>query len=209
MGKLKEKLDLIGQRFGRLIVIDKAPNYVLPSERIKSQWLCRCDCGNTKIIKTDYLRCGSTRGCGCLQRETNVAANTTHNGTHTRLYKVWKGIKQRCCNPNATSYKFYSGRGIKICAAWENSFSEFKNWALDNGYDMNAEYGDCTIDRIDVNGDYSPKNCRFVSLKKQSRNRSSNHIVTIHGVSKCIADWKDILHISGYQIKKLAQDTEV
>lgn len=110
-------------------------------------------------------------------------------GRRERLYAVWNMMKQRCGDPNNKSYKNYGGRGVSVCDAWKNSYKEFRDWALANGYDDNAETHKCTIDRIDNNGDYCPENCRFVSAKEQSRNTRRNRIITYNGETKTLAEW--------------------
>lgn len=94
-----------------------------------------------------------------------------HGGCYDRLYKVYANIKNRCYNENSNDYQYYGARGIKICAEWLNDYTAFKKWAYANGYNDSAQYGQCTIDRIDVNGNYEPSNCRWVSMSIQSKNR--------------------------------------
>ena len=106
-----------------------------------------------------------------MKAERNKNYFGTHNGSKERLYGVWIDIKKRCYNPKYKQYKDYGGRGIQMCDEWRNSYSAFRNFALNNGYDPNAKFGQCTIDRIDVNGDYCPENCRFVDMKVQRHNR--------------------------------------
>ena len=102
-------------------------------------------------------------------RETGVFEKT-HGMKNTRIYRVWCSMKERCYNLNNKSYKNYGGRGIKVCSEWKDSFVSFFLWASENGYNRDAKYGECTLDRIDFNSDYSPENCRFVSIKNQNRN---------------------------------------
>lgn len=170
MSKLLTK-DLAGRRFGRLTVIKRSGT----SKSHSVVWLCRCDCGNLCEISSTCLIHGHTRSCGCygIERRTaaSVAANKTHGMSKDRLYTVWSSMKQRCGNPNAHEYENYGGRGISVCDEWSSSFEAFCEWAYSHGYDPNAPRGKCTIDRIDVNGNYEPSNCRFVDMKVQCRNR--------------------------------------
>lgn len=177
-GCCKQFKDITNQRFGRLVAIkcvsrDKA-----------ARWLCKCDCGNEKVILGTSLRNGSTKSCGCINRENarqNGLNSATHHETKTRLYGVWLGIKRRLYNPHTKKYPIYGGRGITMCDEWKNDFVKFRTWAMENGYDPNAPYGKCTIDRIDVNGNYEPSNCRWVDLKVQANNRRKENI--LHGKS--------------------------
>lgn len=107
----------------------------------------------------------------------------------TKLYRVWRGMINRCCNPRMIYYQRYGGRGIKICQEWLNSFDSFEKWAYSTGYDEKAKRGECTIDRIDTNGNYEPSNCRWVSMKEQQNNRSNNHYVEIDGKTMTLSEW--------------------
>lgn len=163
--------DLTNNKYGRLIVV----SYAGKTKDRHSKWLCKCDCGNEVIISGNSLTRGHTQSCGCLQKERTAKARYKHGGRSQhnnteRLYYVWAEMRSRCNNKNNKEYQFYGGKGVKVCKDW-NDYSSFRKWALQNGYDKNADYGKCTIDRIDNNGNYEPNNCRWVSMAVQNANK--------------------------------------
>ena len=160
-------MDLTGQRFERLTVLKRGEN----GHRGKVYWLCQCDCGSEIAVRGDHLRKGLIRSCGCLSNETRSQVHRTHGGSHTRLYRVYRTMLARCFNPKNYEYAAYGGRGIRVCDAWKEDYVAFRDWALANGYDEAAPYGECTIDRIDVNGNYEPSNCRWTTMAEQQRNK--------------------------------------
>jgi hypothetical protein len=164
MGKL---VDLTGCKFGRLTVIKKA-GY---TKKYSVLWQCKCECGGETITTSANLNNGNTKSCGCLQKEKAVTSNITHGCCHERLHGIWTAMKSRCYNPHNKRYKYYGERGISVCDEWSNSYSVFRKWALANGYDENAPRGVCTIDRIDVDGNYEPSNCRWVDNKTNAQNK--------------------------------------
>lgn len=167
---MKRLIDLTGRQFGRLTVIKRVEGNIR-----HPQWLCKCECGNESIVFGTNLRRGTTASCGCLGREKaaeQMRINmSTHGKSSSRLYYVWIAMKNRCYRETDKAYENYGGRGIKICDEWLHDFKSFYDWAMANGYDENAPRGQCTLDRIDVNGNYCPKNCRWVDMKIQRNNR--------------------------------------
>lgn len=160
-------IDMTGQRFGRLLVKERGKN----GKRGKVYWRCQCDCGKEVSVRGDHLRDGRVHSCGCYNSEVTTERHTTHGYYYTRLYKVYRTMLARCNNPKNTNYVHYGGRGIAVCEEWKHDFLAFRTWAIANGYDETAERGNCTIDRIDVNGNYEPSNCRWVSMLVQAKNK--------------------------------------
>lgn len=200
MGKV---YDLTGQKYGMLTVIEEAENQFSPSGYLKRMWKCRCDCGNEVIaIQTYLLHCQSGMpNCGCYTKKKIKERSTTHGGSvkghWDRLYGIYAGMKARCFNKNRTQHKRYGARGITICDEWlgKNGYANFRTWAYANGYDANAKKGQCTIDRIDVNGDYEPSNCRWITNAEQARNKRTNRILTYNGESHPMCVWAEKIGI--------------
>lgn len=180
--------DLINKKFNRLLVIRKVADK-------KTLLECLCDCGKTVYTYPKDLISGNVKSCGCYRLDRIKKLQSKHNMAHTRLYGIWKGLRQRCDFSWGKSYDRYGGRGIKVCDEWDNDFTAFYDWAISNGYDENAPFGQCTIDRIDTNKDYCPENCRWVTLKEQANNRTNTLFYTYNNETHSLADWARIINI--------------
>ena len=179
--------NLCGTRFGRLMVISLVDSEA--GADIPTKWRCLCDCGNIVDVQASNLKSGSSRSCGCLQRELASTRNKKHGQTKSRLYNTWQHMIGRCTRKSDPSYNLYGGRGIEVCADWLSGFETFRDWALSNGYADNL-----TIDRIDVNGNYCPENCRWITHDEQQRNKTNNTYIDYGGTAKTVGEWARIFN---------------
>lgn len=180
-----------GDKFGKLTIIKlaKKVEYKNPNGKsfLKKYYECRCECGNTTIVYQGKLISGQTKSCGCL--------NHKHNLYNSRIYNIYQGMKKRCLKPSQKDFIRYGARGITICQEWKNNFINFYNWAIKNGYK-----DDLTLDRIDVNGNYEPSNCRWATLKEQANNKRTNKVLFYNNENHNVTEWAQILNIPRHRI---------
>lgn len=182
--------DLTGLTFNRLTVVEH-----LGTANKQRQWKCRCSCGRETVASSSHLRQGLKQSCGCLSREILIARNRTHGLSHNRLYDVWWALVQRCTNPQDKKWEHYGGRGITVCAEWRQSPEAFIR-------DMGPTYETgLTIDRIDVNGNYEPGNCKWATYLEQNNNTRRNRRIAFRGVSKTVSEWARALHVSEHALR--------
>lgn len=180
------KLDLTGMRRGSLVA-DRPAGY--HDKRGNAMWICKCDCGKEHVVRAWHFQRGQILSCGCSrQRQPHKYGDTATR--KMRIYKIFAAMKQRCYNEKCAAYRWYGGREITVCDKWLNSFEAFFRWAMQNGYKDNL-----TIDRIDVNGDYSPENCRWATRKEQANNTRANHIITYRGKTMTLMAWARHLNV--------------
>jgi hypothetical protein len=162
---------MIGERFGRLTVLEELRK---PSgKQNRDYFRCLCECGREKDILAHSVKTGMTNSCGCLMRETTITRSTTHGMCGTPFYRKWTAMKDRCENENHKSYGNYGGRGICVDASWSDSFENFYSDMYESYLEHVNEFGEnqTTLDRIDVNGNYTPENCAWSTCKEQVLNR--------------------------------------
>ena len=167
------KIDITGKRYGHLTAI----RYDHTTKSRHEYWLFKCDCGKEKVIEKYSVTSGVQKYCGCQKWKQK------HGKSHERIYSIWHCMIQRCENKHNTGYKNYGGRGINVCKEWKD-FRNFYNWSISSGYSNGL-----TIDRIDVNGNYCPENCKWATIHEQTRNKRTNTLITIGKETKCLCDW--------------------
>ncbi len=173
-------IDLTGLPFTKLRVICQGPTHRTPSGSKITMWWCSCVCRNIVLVSSTKLRTKHTKSCGCSTNHFISMSNRTHGLSKTRTWTVWNQMIQRCTNPKASNYEYYGGRGISVCQPWLDSFESFY-----------ADMGECaptlSIERKDVNGNYEASNCRWATKIEQMRNHRRNRVLTVLGITGCIA----------------------
>lgn len=172
--------NLVGQRFNRLLIVERVKICKEPGYK----WRCRCDCGGETIARVNALKSGGTKSCGCHRRETS----TKHGYAGSQTYRSWSQMKARCSTETTFAYEIYGGRGITYCARWER----FENFLAD----MGEKPPNKTLDRIDCNGNYTPENCRWATNTEQQRNKRNSANITVDGVTRCVAEWAEVLRVN-------------
>lgn len=176
-----------GDKYGRWTLIH-------PDEKTDKKWICKCDCGTLKSVWLSNITSGKTKSCGCYGREALSLRDYKHGGAKERLYHVWCNMRRRCYDPKNNRYQNYGGKGVKVCDEWQD-YATFREWAYSTGYDDKATYGKCTIERIDVDGNYEPSNCTWKTIKEQCYNRTSNRYLSFNGKTQTITEWEKELHL--------------
>ena len=173
--------DLTGHKFSILTVLERDCLYPR-GQRV--YWICRCECGNYTLASTSDLKSGHTKSCGCHRIDVLKKRSITHGLSNGRICAIWRKMKDRCYNPNNNRYSNYGAKGIKVCDEWLNDLRSFYDWAMANGY-----RDDLSIDRIDVNGNYEPSNCRWATAREQANNTSRNCKIAAFGQTKTLTEW--------------------
>lgn len=178
--------NIIGNKYNRLTVVEYLGHYTKEGTKQKRHWYrCECDCGNKNAtVHRNAILKGSIKSCGCVVKVKCKELFTTHGMRNTKLYKKYAEMKKRCYNMNCGRYSNYGGRGIKVCDKWLDDFMNFYNWSMENGYEEGL-----SIDRIDVNGNYEPSNCRWITIEQQANNKQNTKYLTIDGVTKSVQEW--------------------
>jgi hypothetical protein len=184
-------VDLEGKRFGKLQVQKR----VTPIGISPVKWLVLCDCGNSNIVATQNMTNGTTSSCGCLRRKITSEKFKTHGQHGSPAWQSWTSMKTRCNNPNSTQYELYGGRGIKVCERWE----KFENFLEDMGERPEGK----TLDRIDVNKNYEPMNCKWSTKKEQSQNRRKLKLINKDSFSKFLETQE---YLNNQQRKKIVDN---
>jgi hypothetical protein len=195
-------LDRVGRRYGMLTVIREGRCYRNSCGKLKTYWVCRCDCGREKEVMSVCLHNGSSKSCGCATKRMFLTKQTIHGGflggKPTPEYRTWSCMKCRCYNPNDPGYPRYGAKGIAVCDRWRNSFA---NFLADMG--PKPEGGGWSLDRKDGTKGYSPDNCRWATATQQSRNRGeANRWVTYGGETLTLAEWAERLDMNGSTLAK-------
>lgn len=188
--------DLTGMKFNSLTVLRRTEDKIYKCGTVETRWICRCDCGEETEVSRGHLKSGKVKSCGCSKRMRSRGRKNRHvltieDADLKRIRGIRRKMIERCYNSNNKSFPIYGGRGIEVCKEWLESPLAFCIWAKDHGYKSNL-----TIDRIDVNGNYEPDNCRWITIFDQQSNRRDNVFIECMGEKHTIAQWSRITGLS-------------
>lgn len=195
--------DIVGLQFGKLNVLSYGHKEKKKGIGFNHYYICRCDCNNDCIVERNSLKFNNTKSCGCIHSEQlskrnkdDLKYNGESSSEYARILRIYRSMYHRCYNKIDESYINYGGRGINICDEWLNDYFSFRNWAINNGYS-----DELSIDRIDVNGNYEPNNCRWATDKEQGNNKRTNKMIEYNGEIKTLSEWCDILNLDYFRTK--------
>lgn len=174
----KQAVDHTGKRYGSLVALYRT------NDTRRAYWMCQCDCGNIRAMRISRVVAGIAMACGCMKGKCGTRHGHAVNGGTTPTFKAWSSMRGRCNNPNGRGFKHYGGRGIQVCARWD----KFENFLSDMGERPSNRH---SLDRIDVNGNYEPNNCRWATNLVQNRNKTNNHVVEFRGKSQPVTAWAE------------------
>lgn len=183
--RVGHRIDLLGQRFGRLLVIEAAP-----SRDNRAMWKCKCDCGGQTISIGSNLRDGHSLSCGCIRAHTSYVSSYQHGDSYSPEYRTWTGILHRCFASGDSRFTDYGGRGITVCRRWKDSYEAFLE---DMGRRPSLDH---SIERIDNDGNYEPTNCRWATRVEQGQNKRNNVNLEWRGAVHSISEWARIMGMS-------------
>ena len=192
------KIDLTGQKFNRLTVLE----FYETRGRRRKIWKCLCDCGNIVYVESSHLTTGHTKSCGCLAIENVTNLNLKTGLTNTKLYYAYRNMLNRCYYPGTPMYKYYGAEGKTVCEEWrdkEHGFENFAEWAMNNGYEEGLQ-----IDRIDNDGNYEPSNCKWSTDIEQAHNKRTTLRLKINGEIDTVGNWTRRLGISYWNLNHYA-----
>lgn len=200
-------IDIVGQKFGRWLVLRREGEKVYPSGARQPKYFCRCECGNEKTVVGSALRDGSSKSCGCYNKEMHVQVckkrNTTHGYANSKTYDTWQGILSRCRNPNTPGFQKYGARGIQVCERWSSSFLNFLE-------DMGERPSDdSSIERLNPFGNYEPGNCKWIPLKEQQKNKRNSAVKSIEDLRRLFENYAKARKLTPTQLfKQLYPNTQ-
>lgn len=199
---MSKLIDLTGQKFGKLTVIERVGTYITPRGAKTPLWKCKCDCGEECIVRRNDLRSGAQKSCGCYLKELTSKMSKKHGMSSSHVNAIWRGIKDRCYNPNNKSYKNYGGRGITVDTRWIDKEKGFINFYYDVSKLPHFGEKGYSLDRINNNGNYEIDNVRWANREEQNNNKRNNRFIEYNGKKQTISQWGRELGISESLIKQ-------